>query len=76
MSTILIIEDNPELRDEISEPLSLEGYEVLIARDGYDGLRKARITLPDLILCDIMLPDISGYEEMLLMLISGSQFVK
>jgi len=62
MKRLLIIEDNTELCDEVSEILSFEGYIVDCAKDGYEGLRKARIALPDLILCDIMLPDIDGYE--------------
>jgi DNA-binding NarL/FixJ family response regulator len=62
MTTLLLIEDNPSLRKNIAEMLTLEGYRVLAAADGATGLQLARADRPDLVLCDIMMPGIDGYE--------------
>ena len=58
---ILIIEDNPEILDNISEILELDGYEVLKAQNGKQGVEEAINNVPDLIICDIMMPVIDGY---------------
>ncbi len=62
MTTLLLIEDNPNLRKNIAEMLTLEGFRVLVAADGSTGLQIARAEHPDLLLCDIMMPGIDGYE--------------
>jgi DNA-binding NarL/FixJ family response regulator len=62
MTTILLIEDNASLRRNISQILTIEGYRVLAAADGFSGLQQARDHKPDLILCDIMMPGLDGYE--------------
>jgi DNA-binding NarL/FixJ family response regulator len=62
MPTILLIEDHAPLRRNLEDMLVLEGHRVLTACDGIDGLRLARETRPDLVLCDIMLPGIDGLE--------------
>ena len=62
MTTLLLIEDNPILRRNIAEMLTLEGYRLLVAADGATGLEIARADRPDLLLCDIMMPGIDGYE--------------
>jgi DNA-binding NarL/FixJ family response regulator len=62
MTTILLIEDNASLRRNIAEILMLEGYHVLTAASGASGLEQARAERPDLILCDIMMPGMDGYE--------------
>jgi two-component system, cell cycle response regulator DivK len=59
---ILYIEDNPENRLLMRRVLMAEGYEVEEADDGNSGLRKAAESPPDLILMDINLPEIDGYE--------------
>src|SRR5437762_5018899 len=59
---ILIIEDERALTDVLTYNLQREGYEVIVAHDGQEGLRKAQTLLPDLILLDIMLPGLSGTE--------------
>ena len=59
---ILYIEDNVENRTLVKRVLEVEGYVVLEADDGIDGLRVAREEAPDLILIDINLPEIDGYE--------------
>lgn len=61
MKTILVIEDNEEIRENLSEILELDGYSVLKASDGKIGVATAQAELPDLILCDIMMPNLDGY---------------
>jgi DNA-binding response OmpR family regulator len=62
MSKILIIEDDQFLRELISQKLTREGYEVLEAIDGEKGLDAAKTSKPDLILLDLILPGIDGFE--------------
>src|SRR6266850_4099599 len=57
---ILIIEDERALTDVLSYNLQREGYETVVAHDGQEGLRKAQMQLPDLILLDLMLPTLDG----------------
>ncbi len=59
---ILIIEDERPLVEPLAYRLEREGYDVLIAYDGQDGLRQAELKLPDLIVLDLMLPVKSGLE--------------
>lgn len=58
---ILLIEDNPDVRENTSEILMLAGYNVVTAENGRIGVEKARQTNPDLIICDIMMPELEGY---------------
>ena len=60
--TILIVEDNPNLLHTLQYNLNQEGYATLIATDGETGLRMARTMSPDLIILDIMLPFLDGFE--------------
>jgi DNA-binding NarL/FixJ family response regulator len=62
MKTILVIEDQPVMRHKTVTILKMEGYEVLEAGNGAEGIRIALEELPDLILCDIMMPEKDGYE--------------
>lgn len=62
MTTILIVEDNEMNRDMLSRRLGRRGYEVLIAVDGEEGIAVARAELPDLILMDMSLPVVDGWE--------------
>ena len=62
MTTILLIEDNASLRRNIAQILTIEGYRVLAAVNGAAGLELLRAERPDLILCDIMMPEMGGYE--------------
>ena len=63
MSTrsILIIEDNPSIRENIAELLQLGGYQTLTAEQGKKGVELALANKPDLIICDIMMPELDGY---------------
>ena len=60
--TILIIEDERALADVLALNLQREGFEVLVAHDGQDGLRQAQLRLPDLVVLDLMLPVKTGEE--------------
>ncbi len=62
MGKILVIEDQVDILDDVVDTLRLEGYEVLRAERGEDGVRLAREELPDLIVCDIMMPNMDGYQ--------------
>jgi two-component system, OmpR family, alkaline phosphatase synthesis response regulator PhoP len=62
MSRVLVIEDNENLAFGLATSLELEGHDALIASTGSDGLRNAREWKPDIIILDIMLPDIDGYR--------------
>lgn len=59
---ILLIEDEKDLIMTVSFRLKNEGYEVITALDGEDGLDKAKKLKPDLILLDLMLPKLNGYK--------------
>lgn len=59
--TILVIEDNTEMCENIASILELENYKVLTAPDGKLGVTMAQLHHPDLILCDIMMPELDGY---------------
>lgn len=61
MKKILIIEDNTDVRENLQEILGLSGYEAVVAENGKVGVEKAQSFLPDLILCDIMMPELDGY---------------
>ena len=62
MKRILLIEDNHSLREEILNVLELEGYEVVTAENGRIGLERLAESVPDLVVCDLMMPDMDGYE--------------
>jgi PAS domain S-box-containing protein len=59
---ILVIEDNDDAAETLADLLSLGGHRVRVARTGRSGLALARASKPDVILCDVGLPDIDGYE--------------
>ncbi len=62
MRTILLIEDDPDVRDNIQDLLTAEDYLVIPAADGREGLKEAHLRQPDLIICDVMMPDVNGYD--------------
>jgi len=59
---ILLVEDESDLVTTLTFRLEKEGYEVMVAMDGEDGLEKAKKEKPDLILLDLMLPKMNGYK--------------
>jgi len=62
MAKILIVEDNPMNRDMLSRRLIRSGHSVLMADDGRQGIETAMSEIPDLILMDMSLPEIDGWE--------------
>jgi DNA-binding response OmpR family regulator len=62
MGTALIVEDHPEQADLVSRILRLRDYQPILAEDGESGLRLAREQHPDVMLLDLMLPDINGFD--------------
>ncbi|MBD2187709.1 EAL domain-containing response regulator [Pseudanabaena mucicola] len=65
MTTILVIEDVEALREEIMETLSYEGFDVLGAENGVVGVQIAQTYLPNLIICDIAMPELDGYGTLI-----------
>lgn len=61
MKKVLVIEDNLEVRENLAEILELSGYEVYTAENGKVGVQQARSTRPDIILCDVMMPELDGF---------------
>lgn len=61
MKTILLIEDHDDIRNNTEEILELANYKVVSAKDGKEGLKLIIQTIPDLIICDIMMPELDGY---------------
>jgi DNA-binding response OmpR family regulator len=59
---ILVVDDEPDTVELIAFNLKSAGYDVLSASDGAEALRKARSTEPDLVILDIMLPEVDGLE--------------
>lgn len=62
MKKILIIEDEPEMRRNIAALLRFKEYEPVVAENGRVGVELARRESPDLILCDVMMPEMDGYD--------------
>ena len=61
MKKLLVIEDQPQMRTNLTLMLQLNGYEVAAAPDGRAGLDAVRAERPDLILCDVMMQELDGY---------------
>lgn len=61
MKTILLIEDNEDVRENTAEILELSHFRVITAGNGKEGIEKVREHKPDLIICDIMMPELDGY---------------
>lgn len=62
METILVVEDDPSIQRGLELNLQVEGYSVLTASDGDEGLKKALEHRPDVLLLDVMLPKLSGFD--------------
>ena len=62
MHTILVIDDNQSILEELTDILRFEGFTVYGANSGLSGITQAEEIKPDLILCDILMPDISGFD--------------
>lgn len=68
MKTILLIDDNPDILDNIQEYLEMEGYKILATNNGKTGLEIASEFIPDLIICDVIMREMDGYEVLHLLL--------
>lgn len=62
MQTILLIEDNINILENLSEYLEIEGYKILAANTGRKGIEFAQEYNPDLIICDVLMSEMDGYE--------------
>ncbi len=61
MNKILVVEDQPQMRKNLVTILVMENFDVISAENGRIGIELAQRQLPDLILCDVMMPDLDGY---------------
>ena len=59
---ILLVDDEPSIVKMVGKRLEVEGFDVVVAMDGQEGLTKAQTEHPDLIVLDLMLPKLNGYE--------------
>jgi DNA-binding response OmpR family regulator len=59
---VLVVDDDPDILDALSEILEVEGYEVQRARNGREALQRLERGLPDLVLLDLMMPVMDGWE--------------
>lgn len=62
MKTILVIEDEPAMRSNLRDILELEGFQSVLAANGREGVAAVQRELPDLILCDVLMPEMNGHE--------------
>lgn len=62
MATVLVIDDNADLRDMMRDMLALKQHQVVTATNGKDGLNMVRTRKPDVIFCDIAMPQMDGFE--------------
>ncbi len=62
VKTILIVDDSPTERHVLSELLTQNGYQVITAENGEEGVEKAKSEQPDLILMDVVMPGLNGYQ--------------
>jgi CheY-like chemotaxis protein len=62
MARVLLVDDELDIREAVSEVLSYEGHQVLTAADGAEALRVCRQSHPDVILLDLMMPGMNGWE--------------
>lgn len=59
---ILIVDDSPTERFFLADLLGKQGYQISLAENGTDALEKARLTMPDLILMDVVMPGLNGFQ--------------
>lgn len=62
MTTILIIDDNKDILDNLCDLLEMEGYTMLSASNGCEGLQLAQTSIPDLIICDVVMTCLDGFQ--------------
>ena len=74
MSRILVVEDNEDLAFGLRKVLEFEGYDVEVSHDGEAGMASAQETPPDLLILDVMLPEMGGFEVLRELRTSGHRF--
>jgi len=74
MKTILVIEDTKDILDNLTEYLEMEGYKILGADNGKKGVELAREFIPDLIICDVLMPEMNGYEVLHLLIDTAATY--
>ncbi len=74
MKTILLIEDNKEILENLTEYLEIEGYKILGANNGRRGFELAMEFIPDLIICDVLMPEMDGHEVLHLLLETSATY--
>ena len=62
VTTVLVVDDDPVIQKLLQVNFEMEGYSVITASDGLEGLERARADRPDIIVCDIMMPRMDGLE--------------
>ena len=62
MPKILVIDDDPSVRSLVTDSLEIEGYDVVVAEDGFAGLRAIEAHRPDCVLLDVMMPGLDGHQ--------------
>lgn len=62
VKTILVVDDSPTERHILVELLTRNGYQVITAENGEEGIEKAKSEMPDLILMDVVMPGLNGYQ--------------
>jgi two-component system, cell cycle response regulator DivK len=60
--SILIVEDHPDMRELLGKQIEMMGFKVIVSKDGKEGLEKAVAQKPDLIMMDMMMPEMDGWE--------------
>jgi len=61
-ATVLVVDDDPVILKLLEVNFEMEGFEVVRAADGFEGLERAREVLPDIVVLDVMMPRMTGYE--------------
>jgi CheY-like chemotaxis protein len=61
-ATVLVVDDDPVIQKLLQVNFEMEGYAVITAGDGVEGLERARAERPDIVICDIMMPRMDGLE--------------
>lgn len=63
MVKVVIIEDETDIRENTVEMLELDGFEVYAAENGMKGVKLVETVMPDIIICDVRMPEMNGYDE-------------
>ena len=71
MKTILLIEDNKDILENLTEFFEMEGFKILTAVNGKEGFELAKNSMPDLIICDFLMPEMNGHEVLQALVSNG-----